>query len=515
MCVCPALLMVTGLYLRRIRGPYWLGSNSDPEYAYLFNSVLILYGKIPFLIEHPGTPLEVFGAAIVRAVYAAVGRGDLVGDVVERPELYLGAVHVSLLVAASLALLAAGLIVHWQTGRVGPALLVQVMPWLSVGLLEELARVRPEVMLLSIAAVFSALVVSMVERWDRGRRGGGAAALGILTGVAVATKFTALPLAVIPLLLLRDARRRKAFFLAAAAFLVCIAPAWPKIPSMGKWVLNLAIHAGMYGSGSPSLVHPSRYLPALWALMTTEAITGAVALVSLGLWALERARKVRGNSTAGPSDACRRALLAVGAMQILQFVLVAKHPSPHYLAPASAMLGLNLYLMWRYRSAVRQKALLAGGAILLLSLGAFQGRAFAARVNVLVATRADREVAVRAVENFNGAADCTKIYSYGTSASAYALQFGNLFSKFSGLDLSDRLRARYPKVLFDQGGFVIKGFEWREEIDLRNLVLRESCVLLQSPPRDMSLLPAGVQGEIVTASAAEAVYRLRPRTRSD
>jgi hypothetical protein len=508
--------MVTGFYLRRIRGPYWLGSNSDPEYAYLFNSVLILYGKIPFLVEHPGTPLEVFGAVIVRAVYAAVGRGDLVGDVVERPELYLGAVHLSLLVAASLALLAAGLIVLWQTGRIGPALLVQVMPWLSVSLIEELSRVRPEVMLLSIVAIFSALVVAIVEGWDRGRRGGGAVAVGILTGIAVATKFTALPLAVIPLLLLRDARRRKIFLLmAAAAFLACIAPVWPKIPSMGKWVLNLAIHAGTYGSGSPSLVYPSRYLPALWALVTTEAITGAVALVSLGLWALERAREVKGNSTAGPSDACRRALLAVGAMQILQFVLVAKHPSPHYLAPASAMLGLNLYLMWRYRNAVRHKALLAGGAILLLSLAAFEGRTFAARVNALVATRGEREVAVRAVENFNGGSDCTKIYSYGTSASAYALQFGNLFSKFSGLDLSDRLRARYPKVLFDQGGFVIKSFEWREEINLRDLVLLESCVLLQGPPRDMSLLPVGVQGEIVTASAAEVVYRIRPRTRSD
>jgi hypothetical protein len=202
-------------------------------------------------------------------------------------------------------------------------------------------------------------------------------------------------------------------------------------------------------------------------------------------------------------------------MQIIQFLLVAKHPSPHYLAPASGMLGLNLYLMWRYRSAVPRKTALAVGAILLVGLAAFQGRALAARVNALAAARGDRELAAQAVENFRGSADCTKIYSYGSSASAYALQFGNLFSKFSGLDLSDRLRARYPKVLFDRGGFVIKGFEWREEIDLRALVFREACVLMQGPPRDLSLLPAGVGGEVVTASVAEAVYRLRPRPRSD
>ncbi|MFZ9739305.1 MAG: hypothetical protein ACO3EZ_14990, partial [Prochlorotrichaceae cyanobacterium] len=37
--VIPSLYFVIVLIIRTLRGPYWLGLNSDPDYIYLFSSI--------------------------------------------------------------------------------------------------------------------------------------------------------------------------------------------------------------------------------------------------------------------------------------------------------------------------------------------------------------------------------------------------------------------------------------------------------------------------------------------
>jgi hypothetical protein len=60
--VVPILLFCFPLILRSYHGPYYLGYNSDPAYAYLLNSLNILNGVPPGHTDHPGTTVQLLGA---------------------------------------------------------------------------------------------------------------------------------------------------------------------------------------------------------------------------------------------------------------------------------------------------------------------------------------------------------------------------------------------------------------------------------------------------------------------
>ena len=41
----PILLLVFAILMNNVKGPYWLGHNSDPEYSYLLNSLNLSLSK--------------------------------------------------------------------------------------------------------------------------------------------------------------------------------------------------------------------------------------------------------------------------------------------------------------------------------------------------------------------------------------------------------------------------------------------------------------------------------------
>ena len=68
--VLPVCLFLTGLALNGIRGPYWLGANSDPEYAYLLNALSLAELHPVGHYDHPGTPVQTIGALSLRVFHS-------------------------------------------------------------------------------------------------------------------------------------------------------------------------------------------------------------------------------------------------------------------------------------------------------------------------------------------------------------------------------------------------------------------------------------------------------------
>jgi hypothetical protein len=495
--VAPLLLLSVGLYLKATRGPYWLGLNSDPEYAYLFNSLLILSGKPPFLIEHPGIPVETLGAVVVRAVYGVSGSGSLIDDVVGRPELYLSAIHFCLISVTALLVFSAGVIVLKYTKQLSLAILVQLAPWLSVNLLEELSRVRPEPLLIGMAVLFGALIFLTTSEGKSLHDHRSVLVFGAVVGIAVATKMTALPLLLGPLVVFDEWRPRLLFLGASAVgFLAAILPALPKVLSMGKWSATLLIHSGDYGSGPASIIEPVRYLPALWSLVAGEPVVAAIMMCSAVMWLVFRES---------------RALGAALVVQIAQLLMVAKHPAPHYLVPAIGTLGVNLCVCWQYwASRAGQRFRAPAPAVLLLAgLLVFQGLGLRSRSVALQAARIDQETIARETEEAGRKSECVTIYYYRSSSRAYALQFGNLWSKSAGLNAAPALVARYPNVLFDKGGLHIRDFAWQDETDLRALVREHACVLLEGTTLTSTAVAPEIALDVTFAAMYETLYRLR------
>jgi hypothetical protein len=163
-------------------------------------------------------------------------------------------------------------------------------------------------------------------------------------GVTLALHMSALPLLVGPLLLAeRWADRRRFAIWTGAAFLVAFAPAWLKLPSFAKLMLNIGLHSGSYGQGARRSSTPLR-----------------ICRPSPGSWPPSRWRPrssspARRSGSPGPLAAGRQAtrrrtadLGALTATQIAGLLLTAKHPDPHYLVPIYCTLGGTLCLSWHW-----------------------------------------------------------------------------------------------------------------------------------------------------------------------
>src|SRR6516162_3161170 len=94
--ILPIIFVIAALQLTKSAGPQWLGSNSDPCYPYLLNSLLILKGEPPFHTDHPGTTTQLLGAACLR-LSSFQTRERLINDVLDHPETYIKRVHRALL----------------------------------------------------------------------------------------------------------------------------------------------------------------------------------------------------------------------------------------------------------------------------------------------------------------------------------------------------------------------------------------------------------------------------------
>ena len=98
--VIPGIVFSLSLVFADIKGPYYLAQNSDPEYAYLFNSLNIAKFEAPTHTDHPGTSLQLLGAVVIRASYFFSGKTSLVEDVLSRPEHYLRIMNILLILEA-------------------------------------------------------------------------------------------------------------------------------------------------------------------------------------------------------------------------------------------------------------------------------------------------------------------------------------------------------------------------------------------------------------------------------
>ena len=67
--IVPIIFLLVSLLMRHNAGPFWLWSNLDPDYAYLFDSLNMVNGKWPHEMAHPGITVDFIGAIIIRIIH--------------------------------------------------------------------------------------------------------------------------------------------------------------------------------------------------------------------------------------------------------------------------------------------------------------------------------------------------------------------------------------------------------------------------------------------------------------
>ncbi len=425
-----ALLALWGAMLEA-KGPYWLGGNLDPDYAYLLNGLNILKGFTPGHVDHPGTPVQVLVAIVVKATHALAGAGPLVDDVIRRPELYLKVSCWVMLVLFATALVAAGLAAAQTTGSVLATLAMQLLPGLSSVIAVHILCVKPEPLLAALATALAALVMRRLDPRRAPRPLFDAAGFGIIVGLAVASKITAVPLVLLPLLLLRNNADR-ARFLSSAAITTALAtiPAWPALSIFRGLMRQIVTHSGTYGKGPPSVFDPAEYAHGLASL---AAETGPIMIplaVTAGVVASALSFRIWRQDEAAEEDLhVRNTLLATIVTQLAAFLFVARHWGAHYLIPALALSGLTaalaIHAVLRWVGATQAGRRIVAGVIgAALSIAVYrEGRDIAAHRDWLLSLR-ERQLAIvtRLQRDFHGA---RVVQYYRSSSPASALNFGN------------------------------------------------------------------------------------------
>lgn len=398
--------------------PLWQVFNLDPDYYYLFNGLLILEGRAPTDLGHPGTPVQVLIGAVVRLMHPLTPTAQVVDIVLHQPERHLIVATLAIYPFVAIGLYVLGRAFLRFTGSVWPALLAQSSPFLSMIVPKFALHPKPEPFLIVAAGflVAAALAAARAERPSDRQ----AVLLGLAMGFGIAIKLQFAVLGVVPLLLL-DRRRLLVVYpvVTIVSFFVFVAPALPSYDIFLDWWARVLTHSGAYGTGAATVVDPGRYPRTILKIFGSKIIFTLTILAMLVVLAAYVRMRRRGVLAANPL-----ARLAVGMIlaQILTVVVVAKQSAAHYLIPALMLTGPTLAVLWHVTAQATDptwhRRVWRGMAVVLAVL-----TVPAAWSQTQELRRWTEQAQGFDMTRFDG---CAKIYFDSASALSYALQRGDM-----------------------------------------------------------------------------------------
>jgi hypothetical protein len=440
LAILPVIFVVLAARYTVLRGPLHLASNNDPSYVYLSNGLLLLDGRVPYHTDHPGTPLQVLCAVSVAVQNLPGGLETAINHALEDPEDALGRITYVLLFLSFIGLCLTGFALYRATGSVWLALLVQASPLLLPECLQSFRRVAPEPFLLGITFIYGALILwrgsdlvrlgtSRIPLW----------LIAALAGLGLAAKITFLPLCLLGLFPWQGLRKMLLYFcFLLGSCLLCLLPIIAALPRVFSWLVTLSSHTGQYGGGPKGVFAPDLFWSSVRSLL--DAVQVWPVLWGVSLFATLLIASVRPTKNKYRMACWVAATLIV---QLMSLVMVAKHPSPHYLHPALASITLLVgTVVILIKDSLKQWPAIAGLSVLLLAFVASSpmalksGKASFERTENETAHHLGFLKRVREIAGTNMTLDY-----YSSSSIPYALQFAN---GWAYQHFSKRLHELYP-----------------------------------------------------------------------
>ena len=446
--IVPAAFFFVGMQLTKASGPAWIGVNFENSYPYLFNSLLLLEGKSPYSIYHPGTTTQLFGAAVLRLSDSG-SRHRVVQTVLDNPEKSIKRIQRAMLICTALCLW----LFPWLTGiylhRYVTALLIQIPTLFFATVLLYSIWFGSDLMLVPfcVGALCLCLIL-MRQRWEGYQRiwtvllAGAACALGIVT------KLTFFPWLFFLLACCFGVKNR---LLLAGSFVVtgaiALVPIYSRLTNLYGWIVGIATHTGQYGSGDPGFIRVDSYLPTFWAMLQAEPMMAwipAISTLAVILFSVVTASSF--------SQIARNRFFRTGIglffVQLISCLLVAKHPDPHYFIPTYLSVGLNLALLFEFSREKSHPTLLRAfsGVTLAALLGwALHDAAVAvpATYHELADQRAEHVALYKRV--LRKVPENLRVDYYRAPTPRFAECFGD---DFAGGSFAQFLEKKYPNTLF-------------------------------------------------------------------
>ena len=468
----PVASLIAGFILRDHAGPFWLWSNLDPDYWYLLDSLNLINLNWPVHIAHPGTPLQVFGAVLIKLAHPFSSSAEITERVLSAPETYLHLIHTGLVFLNSAALGFIGLCGYLVfTDRVAIVLL-QLGPFVSKLNIKWMTHVAPEPLLIIVVLILAGVSLlalrpgQMEENRDRY-----AVIFGIIAGFGMATKITSIGIYFLPIVLLWNARSLAVYAIAGLLSIVIFT-----LPAAGSYadilghINNISVGSQTLGEVKKPFIDFTEY-PAQLVRISSRPIFFVVLFASLLMVGY---LGYRTKAMSEPFPITGRLMAGLCIAFIVQALVVAKHPSGHYMIPVLVLGTLGITLLYRQlvdicsaSGAGRRRvtaffALLCVGLVIAQTLTLVKlDRQFQERANVATDLNDDRF------------AKCARIFFWSAASPSYALQLGN---DMVGNPFSENLRKLRPNNDF-WFEVVSKEFrDWQSVRDVREIANHYPCI---------------------------------------
>lgn len=427
--ILPLVLFFLSRFYFDAYTPYYLNGHFDPNYVYLLNSLNLaqLDGYGVGHVDHPGTPLQVIGAFVVKCHYTLFGINDnIVTDVFEKSEEYLRDINLTLVTINSLILFFFGLVLYKIFRNVTQVLFLQLTPLFTPNIFCKLAEVTPENFLIGVVILLLMISFKYVFSKDENPKRVLTYIIlfALVIGFGVALKLNFIAMIFIPLFVLKNSRSKIIFStLTVAAFVIFVIPAIQNYVYFFEWIKELIIHSGIYGGGDANVVKSSDYISNLKNIFLTEKLFAYIYLVSLicivAVLILKRKRKINLNSAAF------NFLCGIFCSMTFEMIITAKHFVMRYMLPSLMLSVTAIFLVTNILSniyeikfkKVKQQYIFSSLIIILIALNI---RKYKITYDIMIETKAPAYATERFIANtFNGELLVTGHASYNKNIALF------------------------------------------------------------------------------------------------
>jgi len=461
--LAPFLIAIAAWWLyTQVIAPLPFYVNADPEIPYLMSSLSVFKGEPYTFIDHPGTPVEIIGSAILGTTYPFQESGDASFTLTHilHPETFL------LIARTFLVLMSMGTMVllarytvpgsHWTDGLAAVAVAVlffAIHPkgFESIVLWSHNSFSFPGGTLLGLGIYY--LIIY--------RRGGTTTQitlLGFFLGVLSAVQLYFLTWIVAAIVtmgaykVLSDQEWKRALISsiqvsvsALGGFFFATLPIINRYPDFLSWIIRVGTHQGRHGSGPPgflSLETAAANFIVLWRDLRLLFISAGLLIGVIILLAILQRRSLRTNASFW--TVALGLIVQIGLMG----VLVIKHPGVIYMQAVAAALPLLLAVIFsliQFSLPLRQsiqRLFVFGVSIAIYSIFAF------GLIRSIIIHDAETKHVQFAVEEINNFLDdlamkqaldrtsLTTLGIYGNPSRCLALWYGN---QYAGYTLADEI----------------------------------------------------------------------------
>jgi len=469
--ILPVVFTLYSFAQKNAEGPNYNYSLADPSYVYLLNSLTMSEFESSGHTDHPGTPLQITGAVILKSYFAFFHEKDNIAeDVIYRPESYLRVLDHTLIVFNALGLFLAGLLIFKIYKIETAAMIFQTLPFVSISLLEVYSLVKPENIAFFLILLQIVLIMKYVYDLNSSGKNYYIYISGLLCGIILSLKISFLCIIILPLIIFPGIRQKAVF--TGSVILVFVVSIFPVISNMEyfiSWVSDLFLHSGRYGTGESTIINSNDFFKNILKIISNEKYYIITYLFIISVIIFLKFKKKDNDQTVSPKE--KKLCTALFIAMSLQIILVAKHYSSRYMFPAlilsvpALFVSANIYYRI-YLSKYGAKFLYTGLLSFLLLFGFYNCRKQLAKSNYL------NSECLKITDYINtNYKDASVVLSPGVTSESAALLFAYYYTpEVSRPELKKLISQRFPDIVwYDVFNNMLFTFEG--EFDTDNLTV--------------------------------------------